>query len=258
MKRDLEQLCRSFLQGELAEPAFLQQCLKSASSTLSLAEVDLDRKKRCGFPEVIYSEGKPVSVIVEIINTLLSSGEPVLATRLAEDQAKIVQAEFPNGHYRPDARTFRIGVESEPRFGKVPVITAGTSDHGVAWEAVETLSWMNVESLPLFDLGVAGPHRLPAHLHHLTGADAVIVVAGMEGALPSVVAGYLDCPVVAVPTSQGYGANLQGVAALLAMLNSCAANVAVVNIDAGFKAGYVAGLMAHQRRRAAQAAADRQ
>jgi NCAIR mutase (PurE)-related protein len=126
----------------------------------------------------------------------------------------------------------------------VAVVTAGTSDLPVAEEARETLDWMSVEAAMIFDVGVAGPHRLPERLAELRGADAVVVVAGMEGALPSVVGGHVACPVVAVPTSVGYGANLGGVAALLAMLNSCAANVTVVNIDAGFKAGYVAGLIA--------------
>jgi NCAIR mutase (PurE)-related protein len=126
----------------------------------------------------------------------------------------------------------------------VTIVTAGTSDLPVAEEARETLEWMGVEATLVQDVGVAGPHRLPAQLGKLAGADAVIVVAGMEGALPSVVGGQVACPVIAVPTSVGYGASLGGLAALLSMLTSCAANVTVVNIDAGFKAGYVAGLIA--------------
>jgi NCAIR mutase (PurE)-related protein len=126
----------------------------------------------------------------------------------------------------------------------VAIVTAGTSDLPVAEEARETLLWMGAEVTTVFDVGVAGPHRLPEHLDKLTHVDAVVVIAGMEGALPSVVGGYVACPVIAVPTSVGYGANLGGLAALLSMLNSCAANVTVVNIDAGFKGGYVAGLIA--------------
>jgi NCAIR mutase (PurE)-related protein len=126
----------------------------------------------------------------------------------------------------------------------VTVVSAGTSDAPVAEEARATLEWMGVEVRMVADVGVAGPQRLPARLADLADADAIVVVAGMEGALPSVVGGYVPCPVFAVPTSVGYGANLGGIAALLAMLNSCAANVAVVNIDAGFKAGYLAGLVA--------------
>ncbi|MCA9029068.1 MAG: nickel pincer cofactor biosynthesis protein LarB, partial [Planctomycetaceae bacterium] len=124
------------------------------------------------------------------------------------------------------------------------VVTAGTSDRPVAEEALETLRWMNCEVELIVDVGVAGPHRLPAHLTKLREADVIVVVAGMEGALPSVVGGYVDCPVIAVPTSVGYGANFGGLSALLGMLNSCAANVTVVNIDAGFKGGYIAGLIA--------------
>jgi NCAIR mutase (PurE)-related protein len=126
------------------------------------------------------------------------------------------------------------------------VVTAGTGDLPVAEEACETLRWMEVDVELVCDVGVAGPHRLPAHWELLCTADAVVVVAGMEGALPSVVGGYVACPVVGVPTSVGYGANFNGVAALLSMLNSCAANVAVVNIDAGFKGAYLAGLMARR------------
>jgi NCAIR mutase (PurE)-related protein len=129
------------------------------------------------------------------------------------------------------------------------LITAGTADRPVAEEAHETLLWMGVDVVLAADVGVAGPHRLPARMEQLRGLDAVVVVAGMEGALPSVVGGYLDCPVIAVPTSVGYGASLGGLAALLGMLNSCAANVAVVNIDAGFKGGYLAGLIARRRQR---------
>jgi NCAIR mutase (PurE)-related protein len=136
------------------------------------------------------------------------------------------------------------------------VITAGTSDLPVAEEARETLAWMGVDATLVQDVGVAGPHRLPARLAEFADSDAVVVVAGMEGALPSVVGGYVACPVFAVPTSVGYGANFGGVSALLSMLNSCAANVAVVNIDAGFKAGYLAGLVAtraHQAPRSEEA-----
>jgi NCAIR mutase (PurE)-related protein len=132
--------------------------------------------------------------------------------------------------------------------GSVAVISAGSSDLPVAEEVRETLEWMGVRVTMIHDVGVAGPHRLPARLAEFERADAVVVVAGMEGALPSVVGGYVACPVIGVPTSIGYGANFGGVAALLSMLNSCAANVAVVNIDAGFKAAYLAGLIATRRR----------
>ena len=131
--------------------------------------------------------------------------------------------------------------------GRVAIVAAGTSDMAVAEEVRETAQWMGVETDLIVDVGVAGIHRLHEQLHRITGSDAVVVVAGMEGALPSVVAGHVDCPVIAVPTSVGYGASFGGLAALLGMLNSCAANVSVVNIDAGFKAGYIAGMIAARR-----------
>ena len=159
-------------------------------------------------------------------------------------------AEYPHAQHNAVARTVRIDVSTTASVrGKVVVVTAGTSDRPIAEEAVETVRWMHCNVELIVDVGVAGPHRLPAQKARLTSADAIIVVAGMEGALPSIVGGYVSCPVVGVPTSQGYGASFGGVSALLGMLNSCASNVTVVNIDSGFKAGYVAGLIA---RRAAE------
>jgi NCAIR mutase (PurE)-related protein len=160
--------------------------------------------------------------------------------------------QFPEATYNAAARTFRldggVGVQSSGpklKMGRVAVVTAGTSDLPVAEEARETLDWMGVETVLVTDVGVAGPQRLLAKLPLIVGSDAVVVVAGMEAALPSVVGGHVACPVIGVPTSIGYGASFGGVAALLGMLNSCAANVTVVNIDAGFKGGYIAGLIAH-------------
>lgn len=210
--------------------------------------VDVQRAARCGFPEVIYGEGKTPTAIIAIAQRLLDAGQPVLATRITPEQAGAVKAEHPAACYNATARTLRVGANQPPsegrRRGCVVVVTAGTSDLPVAEEARETLEWMGVETRMMHDVGVAGPHRLQARAGELAGVDAIVVVAGMEGALPSVVGGYAACPVFAVPTSVGYGASLGGVAALLSMLNSCAANVAVVNIDAGFKAGYLAGLVA--------------
>ncbi len=210
--------------------------------------VDVNREARCGFPEVIYGEGKSVATIASIAGELLARGQRVLATRVDEEKALALQSLLPSVIYNPRARTLRIDSKSVDGFdrggGRVAVITAGTSDLPVAEEARETLDWMGVTVAMVHDVGVAGPHRLPARLAEFADCDAIVVVAGMEGALPSVVGGYVPCPVFAVPTSVGYGANLGGIAALLSMLNSCAANVAVVNIDAGFKAGYLAGLVA--------------
>ncbi len=214
-----------------------------------LVTLDLERGTRCGFPEVVFAEGKDLATLEGIFRQLLANRIPVLATRVDPEKGDALSGSFSTGRFNPLARTFRIPHPgSEPRRrGTVSVVTAGTSDAAVAEEARETLDWMGCQVRMIFDVGVAGPHRLVERLDEFRSADAIVVVAGMEGALPSVVAGHVPCPVIAVPTSTGYGANLGGVAALLSMLNSCAANVAVVNIDAGFKGGYVAGLIARAR-----------
>ena len=209
--------------------------------------LDLDRQRRCGFPEVVFGEGKSVETMAAIFQRLLSEGMAVLATRVAAEKATVLQQQFDQGVYNATARTFRIDTAEKVPLGKVAIVSAGTSDLPVAEEARETLQWMGAEVIMIHDVGVAGPHRLPEQLDKMRDVAAVVVVAGMEGALPSVVGGYVDCPVIGVPTSVGYGANFGGLSALLSMLNSCAANVSVVNIDAGFKAGYVAGLIARTR-----------
>lgn len=231
----------------------------NSTAHLATASVDLDRHRRCGFPEVIYGPGKSTEQLCEIVAALLKSGQQVLATRIDATQATGLAAAFPAASYNPVARTFRVqGSESEnsdslpatcslPPAPWVAVISAGSSDLPVAEEVRETLDWMGVRVTMVHDVGVAGPHRLPERLAEFADADAVVVVAGMEGALPSVVGGYVACPVIGVPTSVGYGANFGGLSALLSMLNSCAANVAVVNIDAGFKAAYLAGLIATRK-----------
>lgn len=211
------------------------------------AEVDVDRRRRCGFPEVVYCEGKTTEAIIAIFEALSDHGQSCFGTRISPEQADGLLQRFPEGEHNGLARTFRIpNGQSLPIVGKVAVITAGTSDRPVAEEAVETLRWMCCGIDLIVDVGVAGPHRLQEQRLRFADADAVVVVAGMEGALPSVVGGFVDCPVIAVPTSVGYGASFGGVAALLGMLNSCASNVTVVNIDSGFKGGYVAGLIARR------------
>jgi NCAIR mutase (PurE)-related protein len=212
------------------------------------ARVDLDRQRRCGFPEVVYCEGKSVEAVEQIFEALVAAGQEAFGTRASTEQAAAIQRKFPHTQHNLIARTIRVSVTSErPPIGKVAVVTAGTSDRPVAEEAQETLRWMGCAVERIEDVGVAGPQRLLAVVPQLQDCDAVVVVAGMEGALPSVVGGHVSCPVIAVPTSVGYGASFGGLAALLGMLNSCAANVTVVNIDAGFKAGYVAGLIAKQK-----------
>lgn len=251
MQRDhLEQLVQRLLSGEMRPAEFLDAVAPQRSIALGHTTLDVDRPRRCGFPEVVYGEGKSVEVLRDIFTQLLQRGHEVLATRIDADKAQQLRNWFPTARYNLTARTIRIAPrEYRPPqpVGYVPIVTAGTTDLPVAEEARETVDWMGVRTAAVHDIGVAGPHRLQENLDRLQGADAIVVVAGLEGALPSVVGGHVACPVVAVPTSVGYGASFGGVAALLGMLNSCASNVVVVNIDAGFKAGYVAGLIARSK-----------
>ena len=242
----LEKLAEQLLSGELSVEQFVGRLHGGGVADTGEVQVDLDRCRRCGFPEVVFAQGKTVEAIEKIFHTLIDHGADVLATRMSAEQAAEVGRRFPAGSYNPLGRTFRIPLDDKPLepAGKVTIVTAGTSDLPVAEEARETAIWTGADVTLIQDVGVAGPHRLTANLPLLRRADAVVVVAGMEGALPSVVGGHVACPVVAVPTSVGYGASFGGVAALLGMLNSCASNVTVVNIDAGFKGGYVAGLIA--------------
>jgi NCAIR mutase (PurE)-related protein len=219
------------------------------------AKVDLHRRLRCGFPEVVFGQGKTAEQIEAILRTLLTHGQGGLVTRVDARAAEHLRAAFPEGEYNALGRTFRVhGPAAEgPKLGRVIIVTAGTSDLPVAEEARVTAEAWDCDVELVADVGVAGLHRLLHQLPRFGDADAMVVVAGMEGALPSVVGGLVNCPVIAVPTSIGYGANFHGLAALLGMLNSCASNVVTVNIDAGFTGGHVAGLIA---RRMGQARLD--
>ncbi len=241
------------LPGSFSLDALRDALARDSVAELSDVTLDLDRRRRCGYPEVIYAPGKSLETLLRIAAELMARDEDVLITRLVPEHAEVLATRFPGGLWNPRARTFRRMVERTREYvGRVAVITAGTSDLPVAEEAAETARWMGATVIEVLDVGVAGPHRLPRRLPEIDGADAIVVAAGMEGALPSVVGGFVDCPVIAVPTSVGYGANFGGVAALLSMLNSCAANVAVVNIDAGFKAGYLAAMIAQRAARERQ------
>jgi NCAIR mutase (PurE)-related protein len=258
-RSEVEQLARQLLAGKISLAEFTQQVAQPEIADLGEAQVDIDRATRCGFPEVVYAPGKTVAVMEKIFQALLEKGMEVLATRVSPEQADQLLSRFPQGRYNDIGRVLRIPParpleKSAASQGRVVVVTAGTTDLPVAEEARETALWTGAEVLLIQDVGVAGPHRLLAHLDTLRSADCIVVVAGMEGALPSVVGGHVACPVIAVPTSVGYGASFGGVAALLGMLNSCASNVVVVNIDAGFKAGYAAGLIAQNLARARAAA----
>jgi len=245
-----ETLLDSFIAGELTREQFLAALPEGGVQAFDEVALDSAREERCGFPEVVFAEGKSIETLLKIAEAMIASETPLLATRVSSEQATALLAKYPQGKHNASGRTLRIDTEAwltRPRTGDVVVVSAGSSDLPVAEEARETLDWIGVTVAAIHDVGVAGPHRLPRHVPRLREADAIVVVAGMEGALPSVVGGYVSCPVIAVPTSVGYGANFGGLAALLGMLNSCAANVAVVNIDAGFKAGYLAGLIATKK-----------
>jgi NCAIR mutase (PurE)-related protein len=212
---------------------------------LGFARVDHHRALRKGFPEVILGQGKTVRQIVEITQRLTANGQPALITRLDESRAHEVQIILPALRYYPNGRLAALGEPPIPPAGQgtILVVSAGTADLPVAEEAAITAELMGSQVERLYDVGVAGLHRLLDSLERLRTASVLIVVAGMEGALPSVVAGLVDRPVIAVPTSIGYGASFNGLAALLAMLNSCATGVTVVNIDNGFGAAAAATLV---------------
>jgi hypothetical protein len=254
---DLTALLLRFKMGQIEiGPVLAQLGATPLTGQTAAAEVDLDRLRRCGYPEVVYAPGKTTAAIADVFRMQLAHDQNCLATRVSPEQAGELLASFPDAQHNATARTIRLspaaaGLPSTAtlesgRAGRVAVITAGTGDLPVAEEAAETARWMGCEVDLIIDVGVAGPQRLTAQKPRFESADAIVVVAGMEGALPSVVGGHVACPVIAVPTSIGYGASFGGVAALLGMLNSCAANVTVVNIDAGFKGGFVAGLIAQR------------
>lgn len=184
-REHLELLAEQLLAGHLDLPKFLQQVTEPPTADLNEAQIDLDRRRRCGYPEVVYGQGKTTVTLEKIFRTLLSSGTEVLATRISAEQAAELAVHFPNGRYNVAGRTLRIPLDSknEPvkSVGHVVIVTAGTSDLPVAEETRETLLWMGVSVTMIFDVGVAGPHRLREHLHQFEGADAVVVIAGMEG-----------------------------------------------------------------------------
>ena len=216
---------------------------------LGFAKIDHHRAIRCGFPEVIYCEGKAIDQVAEIFDCCARSGANLLATRASNEVHDAITKSHPNARYHETARTITLRQQDAvPSAGTIAIVSAGTSDLPVAEEARVTAEIMDQRTNCFYDVGVAGIHRLLAYSEALQAANVLVVVAGMEGALPSVVGGLVDCPVIAVPTSVGYGASFGGLAALLAMLNSCASGVTVVNIDNGFGAGYTASLINRRSR----------
>ncbi|WP_298270652.1 nickel pincer cofactor biosynthesis protein LarB [Geobacter sp.] len=242
---ELRTLLRDFRNGLLDEEEALERLRHLPFEDVGDAMVDHHRSLRQGFPEVIFGESKSVGQIERIMASLAAKGNNILVTRIDEAKALAVREAFPRALHHAEARCLTLEqkpIESRGR-GTVLVVSAGTSDLPVASEALVTLRMLGNDAEHLYDVGVAGIHRLLARRETLFAARVVIVVAGMEGALPSVVGGLVDRPVIAVPTSVGYGASFGGIAALLGMLNSCAAGVTVVNIDNGFGAAVAASMI---------------
>lgn len=241
---ELKKLLEAIATGELSPEKALDKLKNLEFEKVGdFAKIDHHRQLRTGFPEVIWGQGKTPEQIAEIMEAMRESSPVVMATRIAPEVYEKLQLMVSNLFYYPAARICALGNYSPmPKSeGKITILTAGTADLPVAEEAAVTATLCGFHVERLSDVGVAGIHRLLSHQHLIAEADVLIVVAGMEGALPSVVAGLADCPVVAVPTSVGYGASFNGLAPLLTMLNSCAPGVGVVNIDNGFGAAVLAG-----------------
>lgn len=243
-RTSLRKILRQVRSGAMAIEAAEERIRDLPVDEMAFATLDLHRVLRRGFPEAVYGSGKTPEQIAAIVERLRRAGQTALVTRVTPEARNAVAALHPDVEYHAEARA--LVVRSAPRTRARPgvvVVTAGTSDLPVAEEAALTAELMGQQVTRVHDVGVAGLHRLLGHRRTLTTARVIVAVAGMEGALPSVVAGLVDCPVVAVPTSTGYGTGLGGVAALLSMLNSCSPGVAVVNIDNGYGAGCLAALI---------------
>jgi pyridinium-3,5-biscarboxylic acid mononucleotide synthase len=250
----LKTLLAAVARGETPINAALERLRALPFEDVGFATVDHHRQLRCGHPEVIFCPGKTVAQVTEIARRLAANGGRVLATRATAEQLAALKREFPDTVVNELGRAVlmgKLGPESSDAQTHVAVVCAGTSDLPVAEEAAMTLRSMDVPAVRVTDVGVAGLHRLLPHVPILQRSCAIVAIAGMEGALPSVIGGLVACPVFAVPTSVGYGASMGGLVAMLAMLNSCASNISVVNIDNGFGAAYSAALVYQQVRKAA-------
>lgn len=245
---DLREILTQVQSGGMSVEQAVLELKKAPYEDIGYAKIDMHRKMRQGACEVIYGAGKTPEQILGIADMMTEKGEKtILVTRLDKEAAGILQKQIPMEYY-PEARIAIVGGIPQPDGnGKIIVATGGTSDIPVAEEASLTAETFGNEVVRLYDVGVAGLHRLLSHLDELMSANVVIAIAGMEGALASVVGGLVDCPVIAVPTSVGYGASFGGVSALLSMLNSCASGVCVVNIDNGFGAGFLASRINHMK-----------
>ncbi len=243
--KKIEELLQMVKESKIDVPEAMKKLRGFPYEDLGFAKVDHHRVLNKGFPEVIYCPGKTSSQIIHIAESLTNSGSTVLATRAEAEVYEEFRKFFPHALYYELSKAIVLKGEASlsPPDGKVLICAAGTADIPVADEAALTAELMGANVIKAYDVGVAGIHRLFDHWSDIKDARVIVAVAGMEGALPSVVGGVAACPVIAVPTSVGYGANFKGLAPLLTMLNSCASGVAVVNIDNGFGAGYMAGLI---------------
>lgn len=246
MNTEIKELLNGVKDGTMSVEDALLQLKAQPFEDIGYAKIDMHRKIRQGAAEVIYGAGKTAEQIVGIVKLMTEKGQDrILITRLSEESAQVIAKEV-EMEYHKLAKVGIVGKMPKPDgIGKIIVATGGTSDIPVAEEAALTAEIHGNEVVRLYDVGVAGLHRILSHKEDLMNASVVIAIAGMEGALASVVGGLVDCPVIAVPTSVGYGAAFGGIAALLSMLNSCASGVSVVNIDNGFGAGYLAGMINH-------------
>ena len=246
MNSDVKSLLEAVRDGKTSVDDAMLELKKAPFADIGYAKVDLHRSVRQGSAEVIYGAGKTPAQIAGILQTMVENGQKrVLITRMTAEAAEFVGKTF-DLDYRPDSKVGMIGGIPNPTgMGTVLVATGGTSDIPVAEEAALTAEILGSSVHRLYDVGVAGVHRLLAHLDEIMNATVIVAVAGMEGALASVIGGLADCPIIAVPTSVGYGASFGGVSALLSMLNSCASGVSVVNIDNGFGAGFLANRINH-------------
>lgn len=238
---DKKEILIRFQEGQLSLEEAASQL--EGIDDIGFASLDLSRNKRNGFPEIIYGEGKTKEQIEKIIESLEKEHLPVLATRVDNEKGQYLLEKIPHGFYYETARAFVVNPTPIHTEHYIAVVTAGTSDMPVAEEAAITAETFGNPVKRIYDVGVAGIHRLFNRLDDIRGASVIIVIAGMEGALVSVVAGLVDVPVIAVPTSVGYGSNLQGLTTLMSMLTSCASGVTVVNIDNGFGAAYSASMI---------------
>ena len=246
MNSEMRKLLEGVRSGEVSVDHALLKIKTQPFEDIGYAKIDLHRKTRQGAAEVIYGAGKTAEQIIGIVESMQKKGQDtILITRVSTEKAEKM-AEKLNFHYHEDAKVGIVGKLPKPDgIGKIVVATGGTSDIPVAEEAALTAEVLGNEVIRLYDVGVAGLHRVLSHLDEIMSATVIIAIAGMEGALASVIGGLADCPVIAVPTSVGYGASFGGVSALLSMLNSCASGVSVVNIDNGFGAGYQANMINH-------------